>query len=57
MKRTDAPRATPSMRAAWESLELSSLDVIHPGLESYAIGEGMRALSAHDLGALRPLRV
>ena len=56
VKRTDAPRVTPSMRAAQESLGLTSLDVLYPGPESYAIGEGIRALSVHDLGAMKPLR-
>jgi len=56
VKRADAPRVTPSMRAAQESLGLTSLDVLYPGPDTYALGEGIRALSVHDLGVLRPLR-
>ena len=57
VKRAEAPRMTPSMRSAFETLRLDRLDVVHAGTESYAIAPGMRALPAARLAAaLRPLR-
>ena len=55
VKRTDSPRVTASMRAAQESIGLTSLDVLYPGPETYALGEGIRALSLSNLDVLRPL--
>jgi len=55
VKRTDSPKVTASMRAAQESLGLTSLDVLYPGPDTYALGEGIRALSLSQLDALRPL--
>lgn len=49
VKRTDAPRVTPSMRIAMEDLRLDSLDVIHGGRETYALDRGIRAVALRDL--------
>lgn len=43
-KRVDAPRLTPSMRAAMEDLELSTLLVIYPGSKPYALAEDIRTV-------------
>jgi uncharacterized protein len=43
-KRQDAPRATPSMLAAQNDLELSHLFVVYPGARTYAIRRGISAL-------------
>ena len=57
VKRAEAPRPTPSMRSAFETLGLDRLDVVHAGAQSYAMARGMRALPAARLAtALRPLR-
>lgn len=44
IKRTVAPRATPSMRLAWRDLSLDSLSVIHAGADTFPIAEGIRAI-------------
>ena len=57
VKRSEAPRLTASMRAAFNTLHLDQLDVVHAGTESYALAQGVRALPAGQLAtALRPLR-
>lgn len=43
-KRVDAPRLTPSMRAAPGDLKLSKLLVIYPGQKDYPLAENVRAL-------------
>ena len=56
MKRAEAPRLTPSMRSAMETLNLDSLDVIHAGAERYELAIGVRALPASQLtSGLKPL--
>jgi predicted AAA+ superfamily ATPase len=45
VKRTVAPRISPSMRSALSDLRLDSLDLIHAGAESFPLGPGMRALA------------
>ena len=45
VKYTDAPRVTPSMRSALEVLRLDSLDVIHAGRTTFALGERLRAVA------------
>jgi predicted AAA+ superfamily ATPase len=56
IKRTTAPRITPSMRSALESLQLSRLDVIHAGSETFPLARGMRAIAAQRLLVdLKPL--
>ncbi len=49
IKRTTAPRMTPSMRSALEDLRLRRLDVVHAGSESYPLAQGVRAVSARRL--------
>ena len=56
VKRAEAPRLTPSMRSAMETLNLDSLDVIHAGAERYELASGVRALPASQLTTgLKPL--
>ena len=56
VKRAEAPRLTPSMRSAMETLNLDSLDVIHAGAERYELATGVRALPASQLTTgLKPL--
>jgi len=57
VKRTEAPKLTPSMRSALETLKLDRLDVVHAGSDRYAIAPRVRALPAAQLvPELRPLR-
>ena len=57
VKRTEAPRQTPSMRSAVETLGLDRLDVVHAGPDRYALAPHIRALPAAQLvRELRPLR-
>lgn len=56
-KRSSAPRSTPSMRIAIEDLGLSSLTVVFPGQESYALSKKVRAVGMARLHQdIRPLR-
>ena len=56
VKRTEAPRLTPSMRSALETLELQRLDVVHAGQRLYRLAPRVRALPAAQLATeLRPL--
>lgn len=58
VKRTAAPRLTPSMRSAVETLRLDRLDVIHAGKETFPLAAKVRAVAfsrlLEDLGARRP---
>ena len=57
VKRTEAPRLTPSMRSALDTLDLRRLDVVHAGQRSYRLAPRVRALPAAQLATeLRPLR-
>ena len=57
VKRTEAPRLTPSMRSALETLDLQRLDVVHAGQRTYRLAPRVRALPAAQLATeLRPLR-
>jgi predicted AAA+ superfamily ATPase len=57
IKRTTAPRVTPSMRSALEDLELTRLDVVHAGSESFPLAPRVRALAAERLlDDLKPAR-
>lgn len=57
VKRTEAPRLTPSMRSALETLDLRRLDVVHAGQRTYRLAPRVRAVPAARLAAeLRPLR-
>jgi uncharacterized protein len=49
LKRTVAPRVTPSMRIACESLRLKRLDVIHAGDRTGDIARGIRAVALERL--------
>ena len=46
VKRTSAPRITPSMRSALSDLNLTQLDVIHAGDKTFSLSERIRAISA-----------
>jgi len=57
VKRAEAPRLTPSMRSAQETLGLTRLHVVHAGSSSYRMAPRITALPAARLpGELRPLR-
>ena len=57
IKRSEAPRLTPSMRSALATLGLERLDVVHAGTDRYRMASKIRALPAADLAAtLRPLQ-
>jgi len=57
-KRTTAPRITSSMRSALDSLDLTRLDVVHAGTETFSLAAKVRAVAAtsllDDLKRLRP---
>lgn len=56
IKRTEAPRLTPSMRSALETLRLDRLDVVHAGTQRYRLAPSIHALPAIDLAkTLQPL--
>jgi predicted AAA+ superfamily ATPase len=44
-KYQDAPKLTPSMRIAWNDLELDELYVIYPGNRDYALTENIRVMN------------
>lgn len=57
IKRTDSPRLTASLRSAFETLRLDSLDLIHAGESTFPLAEDVRAVAVADLKRLvRPLR-
>jgi len=57
IKRTDAPRVTPSMRSAMADLRLARLDVVHAGSESFPLADRIHAVAASRLlDDLPPLR-
>ncbi len=49
IKRTTSPRITPSMNSALEDLQLTRLDVVHAGSETFPLARKIRALSAAQL--------
>lgn len=56
-KLSSAPEVTKSMRIAIDDLKLDSLDVVHAGDETYALADGIRALSLRRLAEdLKPPR-
>lgn len=56
IKRTAAPRVTPSMRAAISDLKLTRLDVIHAGDHTFQLREDIRAVAITRLMEdLRPI--
>lgn len=57
VKRTSAPRLTPSMRSAKADLALEQLYVIHAGDESFPLANQVRAVAfTHLFAEIRPLR-
>jgi predicted AAA+ superfamily ATPase len=57
LKLSSAPGLTPSMRISKKDLGLDSLDVIHPGPNTWQLAEGIRAVSISELHtAVQPLR-
>jgi predicted AAA+ superfamily ATPase len=57
VKRTSAPRLTPSIRIAMKDLGLKSLDVIHSGDSTFPLGRGIRAVACSKLlDDLKPIR-
>ena len=55
-KRTDAPRATASMRSAMRQLGLDRLDVVHVGHGTFSLTDGIRAVGGGDISiAIEPL--
>lgn len=48
-KRTEAPTTSKSMHSAIETLELSSLTVVHAGPKSFPLSEEIQACSIYDL--------
>lgn len=50
-KRVDAPRLTPSMKAALEDLQLDLLAVIYPGNRSYPLADQVRVVPLEALAA------
>lgn len=55
IKRSSAPRLTPSMRIAMADLGLSRIDVIHAGTESYPLAKNVQAVSLDDVAGRRPV--
>jgi hypothetical protein len=49
IKRTVSPSVTPSMRAAINDLGLDRIDVIHAGVETFALAPKITAVAAHEL--------
>ncbi len=57
VKRTSAPRLTPSMRSALEALRLKRLTVIHAGKESFPLARNVHAVAfCRMLSDVQPLR-
>lgn len=54
VKRQDAPRITPSMRAALADLELERLAVVYPGSERYRLAENIDVIPLSDLETADP---
>jgi predicted AAA+ superfamily ATPase len=57
IKRTVAPRITPSIRSVLEDLDLTRLDIIHSGPDTFFMAKNVRAVaSVRILQDLAPLR-
>ena len=57
VKRTTAPKLTPSARSAIASLHLDRLDVVHAGEDTFSLGPRLRAVAFRRLlNDLSPLR-
>lgn len=57
IKRTDAPRVTPSMRSARAALALERLFVVHAGRDTWPLADGIEALALTQLAARFPRNV
>ncbi len=56
IKRTSAPKVTPSMRSAVQDLKLTRLDVLYAGEHTFPLGEKLRAVPlCHLLAQIAPL--
>lgn len=56
IKRTTAPKVTPSMRHALKDLRLTRLDVLHAGKASFPLAKKVRAITlSHLLSDVEPL--
>jgi hypothetical protein len=56
VKRTVAPKLTPSMRSAMHDLKLKSLTVVHAGDQAFPLSKQVQAVAFCDvLNAIRPL--
>jgi len=56
VKRTTAPKVTPSMRVALEDLRIDRLDVLHAGQETYPLTDRIRAVPVQKIwSAIDPL--
>jgi len=53
-KLADAPRLTPSMRIAFEDLQLNHLVIIYPGEQAYSLAENITVLPLSHLGEDKP---
>jgi predicted AAA+ superfamily ATPase len=53
-KRSDAPRFTPSMRAALDDLELSHLIVVYPGSRRYSLSKQVTVIPFNELAKHKP---
>ena len=49
IKRTSAPKVTPSMRAALDDLKLERLDIIHAGIDTFPLSEKIRAVALNRI--------
>jgi uncharacterized protein len=49
LKRTDAPRLTPSIRTALADLKLDRLEVVHASEHTFTLGERVRAVAVGRL--------
>lgn len=57
IKRTSAPKVTPSMRSSLVDLNLNQLEIIYPGENSFSLGEKIRAVAFDNLiSEIKPLR-
>ena len=49
VKRADAPSVTPSIRIAKEALSLKQVTIVHPGVKSYPLAKGVKAVGIDEL--------
>jgi uncharacterized protein len=57
IKRTSAPKVTPSMRIAMEDLKLDRIEVIHAGQDTFPLATNVRAVAFREMRrVVTPLR-